>query len=76
MIFPPGFTLRALLNDDLWVCPKCGSKFETSISIGPELPLTPEITKHVFINLVGGVRNTGMSATGAVEEDPALAASS
>jgi transcription elongation factor Elf1 len=36
----------------LWVCPKCGNKFETSISIGPEVPLAPEITSTFLSSLL------------------------
>jgi hypothetical protein len=27
----------------LWICPKCGNKFETSIFLGKEAPLSPEV---------------------------------
>jgi len=27
----------------LWVCPKCGDEFETSIYLTQDVPLTPEV---------------------------------
>jgi transcription elongation factor Elf1 len=26
-----------------WVCPRCGNEFETSIFLGQDAPLTPEV---------------------------------
>ena len=36
----------------LWVCPKCGSEFETSIFLGQEVPLTPEVVETFLPNLL------------------------
>jgi Zn finger protein HypA/HybF involved in hydrogenase expression len=36
----------------LWACPKCGSEFETSIFLGQEAPLTPEVVDTFLPNLL------------------------
>jgi ribosomal protein L37AE/L43A len=36
----------------LWVCPKCGSESETSIFLGQEAPLTPEVVERFLPNLL------------------------
>jgi Zn finger protein HypA/HybF involved in hydrogenase expression len=36
----------------LWACPKCGSEFETSIFVGQEVPLTPEVVDTFLPNLL------------------------
>jgi len=36
----------------LWACPNCGSEFETSIFLGPDVPLTPEIVEEFLPNLM------------------------
>jgi uncharacterized protein with PIN domain len=34
--------------NNLWVCPKCGNEFETSIYLTQEVPLTPEMVDTFF----------------------------
>jgi uncharacterized protein with PIN domain len=36
----------------LWVCPKCGNEFETSIYLAQEVPLTPEVVDTFFPTLL------------------------
>jgi Zn finger protein HypA/HybF involved in hydrogenase expression len=36
----------------LWACPNCGSEFETSIFLGRDVPLTPEIVEEFLPNLM------------------------
>jgi len=36
----------------LWNCHKCGCEFESSISLYPETPLTPEIVEEFLPNLL------------------------
>jgi hypothetical protein len=37
---------------NLWVCPKCGNEFETSIYLTQEVPLTPEVVETFFPTLL------------------------
>jgi hypothetical protein len=37
---------------NLWVCPKCGNQFETSIYLTQEVPLTPEVVDTFFPTLL------------------------
>jgi uncharacterized protein with PIN domain len=37
---------------NLWVCPKCGNEFETSIYLTQEVPLTPEVVDTFFPTLL------------------------
>jgi ribosomal protein L37AE/L43A len=37
---------------NLWVCPKCGNEFETSIYLAQEVPLTPEVVDTFFPTLL------------------------
>jgi uncharacterized protein with PIN domain len=37
---------------NFWVCPKCGNKFETSIYLTQEIPLTPEVVDTFFPTLL------------------------
>jgi uncharacterized protein with PIN domain len=37
---------------NLWVCPKCGNEFETSIYLTQEVPLTPEMVDTFFPTLL------------------------
>jgi Zn finger protein HypA/HybF involved in hydrogenase expression len=36
----------------LWVCPKCGNEFETSIYLTQDVPLTPEVIDTFFPTLL------------------------
>ena len=38
--------------NNLWVCPKCGNEFETSIYLTQEVPLTPEVVDTFFPTLL------------------------
>jgi uncharacterized protein with PIN domain len=37
---------------NLWVCPKCGNQFETSIYLAQDVPLTPEVVDTFFPTLL------------------------
>jgi ribosomal protein L37AE/L43A len=37
---------------NLWVCPKCGNEFKTSIYLTQEVPLTPEVVDTFFPTLL------------------------
>jgi hypothetical protein len=36
----------------LWLCPKCGNKFATSIFLGKEAPLSPEAIETFLPSLL------------------------
>jgi hypothetical protein len=40
------------LVSNLWVCPKCGNQFETSIYLTQDVPLTPEVVDPFFPTLL------------------------
>jgi Zn finger protein HypA/HybF involved in hydrogenase expression len=40
------------LISNFWVCPKCGSEFQTSIYLTQEVPLTPDVVETFFSTLL------------------------